>query len=71
MAGKVNPQSEGGFPRSIGNPAANALANVGITRLEQLTEHSEREILAMHGIGPKAVKILRETLAEKGLSFKA
>lgn len=57
------------LPDNIGRPARNALANVGIHRLEQLTEFSETEIKQLHGVGPKAVGILRSTLAAHGLSF--
>ena len=55
----------------IGGPARAALAVVGVTRLEQLPARSERELLALHGVGPKAVRILREALAERGLRFRA
>ena len=57
------------FPRAIGNPATNALVNEGYNHLEQLTKITEKELLKIHGVGPKAVRILRETLAEKGMSF--
>ena len=57
------------FPKAIGNPAINALLHAGYTRLEQLTHVSEKDISNLHGVGPKAIRILRETLAEKGLSF--
>lgn len=56
------------LPR-IGNPATRALGTIGITRLDQLTERTEREILALHGMGPKALGILRDTLAERGMTF--
>jgi predicted flap endonuclease-1-like 5' DNA nuclease len=54
----------------IGNPATRALATIGITRLDQLPAYSAKEILALHGMGPKGIRILREALAERGLSFK-
>ncbi len=57
------------FPKGIGRPATGALLAAGYTRLEQLTHVTEADILKLHGVGPKAVRILRETLAEKGLSF--
>lgn len=57
------------FPRGIGNPARNALEHAGYTTLEQLAEVSEGELAALHGIGPKALGVLRSTLAERGLSF--
>jgi hypothetical protein len=55
---------------NIGSPARRALALEGITNLAQLTERSEKELLMLHGVGPKAIRILRETLAERGLSFR-
>jgi hypothetical protein len=53
----------------IGRPATSALAQIGYHRLDQVATMSERELLALHGVGPKAVRILRESLAERGLSF--
>ncbi len=58
------------FPRSLGRPANSALVNVGITTLAQLSKYSEKELLGIHGVGPKAVNILKEELAKKGLSLK-
>ncbi|GAA3447980.1 hypothetical protein [Planomonospora venezuelensis] len=60
---------ESGLPK-IGAPAQRALEGAGYTRLEQLTGVTEAELLALHGVGPKAVRILRDTLAERGLSFR-
>lgn len=57
------------FPREIGKVATRELAANGITRYEQLAARSERELLAIHGVGPKAIGILRDELAARGLSF--
>ncbi|QOR69855.1 hypothetical protein IM660_14500 [Ruania alkalisoli] len=54
---------------AIGKPATRALAAAGITTLDQVATRSEAELLAMHGVGPKAVRILGDALAERGLSF--
>lgn len=63
--------SEGdGLPAGIGRPATRALALAGYTRLEQLTQVTERDLLKLHGVGPKAVRILRERLGEQGLAFR-
>lgn len=59
------------LPANIGAPATRALANAGIDSLKQLSKHSEADILALHGVGPRALGILREALRAKGLSFKA
>lgn len=58
------------FPRSIGKVAPRALAEHGITRMDQLPSHTEKELLSLHGFGPKALRLLREELAARGLSFR-
>lgn len=50
----------------IGAPAARALAAAGITELEQVAQLGEKGLLELHGIGPKAVRILREHLEARG-----
>lgn len=52
------------FPRSIGRPATNALLAADITTLKQVSELSDKELLALHGVGPKAVRILRAYIQE-------
>lgn len=62
-------QQETEFPRAIGMPATRALINEGITRFDQLATRSVREVLALHGVGPKAARILGEELASRGMAF--
>jgi predicted flap endonuclease-1-like 5' DNA nuclease len=57
------------FPSGIGKPAQRALTAAGYTRLEQLAEVSETELGQLHGMGPKALGILRRALEAQGLSF--
>jgi hypothetical protein len=57
------------FPRSIGRVATRALAARGFTRYDQLTRVSAEALLEIHGVGPKAVAVLREELATRNLSF--
>jgi hypothetical protein len=57
------------LPRGIGAPATRALAAAGLTRLDQLAGVPERQLGDLHGVGPRALRILREALAEQGLSF--
>jgi predicted flap endonuclease-1-like 5' DNA nuclease len=57
------------LPSGIGSPAHRALAAAGITRLEQFTTISEEELLKLHGVGPKAIRIIKESLRENGLAF--
>nr|WP_138754420.1 DNA-binding protein [Paenibacillus sinopodophylli] len=63
-----NPAPESDFPK-ISQPAIRALSHAGLYRLEQLTEVTEADLLKLHGLGPKAIRILNEVLQEKGLSF--
>lgn len=56
------------FP-NIGKVARRELANAGYTHLEQLPSVTEAELLKIHGVGPKATRILGEALAAKGLAF--
>ncbi len=58
------------FPRTLGKVAPRELALHGLTRYDQLTEVTEKELLAIHGVGPKAVRILREELESRSLSFR-
>lgn len=52
------------------NPAKDAMELAGYHSLEDLTQITERELLALHGVGPKAVRILKEALAARDLAFK-
>ncbi|MFT3860721.1 MGMT family protein [Micropruina sp.] len=53
----------------IGRPAAEALASVGITSLERVIEHSEAELLALHGLGPKAIRRVADELDRLGWAW--
>jgi predicted flap endonuclease-1-like 5' DNA nuclease len=58
------------WPSGIGRPAGRALAAAGYTRLEELAGVSEAELKKLHGMGPKALGVLREALAARGLGFR-
>ncbi|MDD7942034.1 hypothetical protein PHK61_26815 [Actinomycetospora lutea] len=55
----AEPGEVGDLPASIGRPATRALADLGITTLERVATMTDRELLAIHGVGPKAVRLLR------------
>jgi predicted flap endonuclease-1-like 5' DNA nuclease len=57
------------FPHGIDRVAKRELASHGFTTYADLTSTTSREVLAIHGIGPKAVRLLGEELARHGLSF--
>jgi predicted flap endonuclease-1-like 5' DNA nuclease len=54
------------FPKGVGRPAMRALASVGVTELDQLTRFTEAELKALHGMGPKALGLLKAALAVRG-----
>ncbi|MDY7230092.1 DNA-binding protein [Hyalangium rubrum] len=62
------PELDDSLPK-IGNPARSALEVIGITRLSQVTQLSKAELARLHGVGPKAIGILENALAARGLAF--
>ncbi|MFC3832135.1 MULTISPECIES: DUF1801 domain-containing protein [Deinococcus] len=52
-------------------PARRALATAGITTLADLTRCTEQEVAGLHGMGPKALGLLREAMQERGMMFAA
>ena len=56
------------LPR-IGKVARRELALNGYSRYDQLTRVTPARLLSIHGIGPKAIRILEEELASRGLAF--
>ena len=60
----------GDLPDAIGKTAARELSLNGIDSLPAVAGHSRKELLDIHGVGPKAIAILAEALAAKGLDFK-
>jgi DNA-directed RNA polymerase alpha subunit len=53
----------------ISNPARRALAAAGLERLEDLTRVSEKELMRLHGMGPKAFNVIEDAIQKKGLAF--
>ncbi|MEP6763084.1 MAG: DNA-binding protein [Gemmatimonadaceae bacterium] len=58
------------FPEGVAQPAIRALNSVGVSTVEALAKHREIDIADLHGMGPKAMGLLKEALKEKGKSFK-
>lgn len=57
------------YPESMGTVSRRELAANGYTTFDQLTGVSAKELLKIHGVGPKAIRILREELATRKLTF--
>ena len=50
-------------------PATRALHNAGLTTLRQVADVPRHELAGLHGMGPKALRIIEEALAEHGLEL--
>jgi uncharacterized protein YdhG (YjbR/CyaY superfamily) len=59
-----------GWLTALGAPARRALEQAGINTLKRLAQRSEQDLLALHGIGPASMPVLRKELAAAGLQFK-
>lgn len=70
MAKNQEPLLEGDIPwGKLAAPARRALTGAGFYNLAELAKVPEKQIKQLHGIGPNALKVLREVLAERNLSF--
>lgn len=67
--GALEPGADGDVPANIGRPALRALGQAGVTSLDAVASRPAKELLALHGVGPKAIRILREALAARGTSW--
>jgi predicted flap endonuclease-1-like 5' DNA nuclease len=62
-------QSSEGLPKGIGAPATRALTAAGYTELRQLAGVQRSELERLHGVGPKALRIIQEELESRGQSL--
>lgn len=69
MTGHKTNEPRSDLPK-LSAPARRALARAGYTTLEQLGQAEEGEVARLHGMGPKAMDALRDSLQKRGLSFK-
>jgi DNA-directed RNA polymerase alpha subunit len=59
-----------GFLSVLSAPARRALQNKSIDTVKKLSAFTEKEILALHGMGRSSLPKLHTALKEKGLKFK-
>jgi predicted flap endonuclease-1-like 5' DNA nuclease len=69
MKDVLEPTGPSNLP-NIGRPATQALAQIGVRNVEQLAAYTEEEILALHGVGPRAIRILRPVMEEVGVTYR-
>jgi hypothetical protein len=58
-----------GLPGNIGAPATRALIAAGYTELSQLADVPAAELKKLHGVGPKALRLLQAALEQQGMSL--
>jgi predicted RecB family nuclease len=51
-------------------PAGRALASIGVKTVKQLAQHTEKEIMTLHGMGPVSLPKLKAALKEAELNFR-
>jgi predicted Fe-Mo cluster-binding NifX family protein len=61
------PTSSTPLPSALGRPAIRAFEAAGFRTLGDLEGTSEQVLLDLHGVGPRAIKILRE----QGVSLRS
>lgn len=66
----IAPSGADALPRNLGRPATSALLTAGVTTLSEATSWSAQRLGALHGFGPKALKLLQAALAERGLELE-
>jgi hypothetical protein len=70
MAATPDVRPVGDLPDEIGKTAARALLLNGITSLKHVANRSRKELLAIHGVGPKAIAVLHRALTTNGLEYQ-
>lgn len=58
------------FPRGLSGPALRALAAAGVRSVGELARWREADLAQLHGMGPKALALLRDALAARDQSFR-
>lgn len=61
---------EDGFLSAFAAPARRALEHAGIRNVQDLSQHSEKEIMTLHGMGKSTLTRLHILLAAAGLKFR-
>lgn len=62
---RMSPPPESGLPANIGAPATRALIAAGYSELRQLASVPTSELRKLHGVGPKALKLLQEASSSR------
>ncbi|HMG86033.1 MAG TPA: helix-hairpin-helix domain-containing protein [Terracidiphilus sp.] len=69
MAKKAISEGKETWPKGVAKPAQRALASAGYKSVDQLANAREEDLAALHGMGQKALDILRDALKQRGKTF--
>lgn len=70
MSTRDVPAQAGGLPPPVGRPANSTRLQAGVTFLAEAALLGRRKLVAMHGIGPKFVRLLDAAALERGHTFE-
>jgi hypothetical protein len=59
------------LPSGLAAPARRALESAGLESLEDVARFPRDELAALHGMGPKALRLLNDALAAGGLDDRS
>lgn len=68
MSTRHIPEQIGDLPR-IGRPANSALLSENLTTLADVAAYGRSRLARLHGVGPKAIRILESAFDERGIEF--
>ena len=57
------------FAGVVSRPAQRALEAAGFSTMEELTQVSDKQLLGLHGFGPKGIRMLNTELSKRGLAI--
>jgi DNA-directed RNA polymerase alpha subunit len=65
----TNDRGDSAFAGIVSRPAQRALEAAGYSRLDDLAQFSEKQLLALHGFGPKGIRMVNAELEKRGLAI--
>ena len=64
---RMSQQDTPPLPPGLFRPSSRALRHAGFQTLESFAGVSASQLLALHGVGPKAIRTIQEALESRGL----
>lgn len=58
------------WPKGVASPGVQALNAAGLYAVSDLCKISEKELMALHGMGKKTVEVLKKEMEQQRIQFK-